>query len=224
MRTRSRRNERTDRRTGRVAGGPVGVGAGVAQRSPRPLQLQPGLDPLDRLDRVRAMSERREPQIAFSARTESRSRRPDDVRLVQQLVEELPGVETARGLGPEVGRVAAAVDREPDAREAVPYDAGVVHVKVDGLPNLLLPVGGVDRGRSLLDHVRHAVELRGLAPEPERMDADRVARGRPALELLRHYREGTSRPGETRRLRKALELDGDLARAVDLEHRARHLG
>src|SRR5262249_58225684 len=99
------------------------------------------------VDRVGAMAERREPEIAFSARTESRSRRPDDVRLVQQLVEELPGVETARGLGPEVGRVLAAVHREPDAREAVLDDAGVVHVEVDGLANLLLPVRRVDDGR-----------------------------------------------------------------------------
>src|SRR5262245_42343380 len=129
------------------------------------------------------MAEGRQPKITLSARAESRPWRPNDVRLIQQLVEELPGVETARGLRPEVGRVTAAVHREPDAREAVADDAGVVHVEVDGLSNLLLPVGRVDRGRRLLDHVRHAVELGGLAPEPQRMDADRLAGCRPPLPL-----------------------------------------
>src|SRR5882672_3092602 len=75
--------------------------------------LQAGLDPRDRFFGGGAVAEAGQAEVAFAAAPEAGAGGADHVRLVQQLVEEAPGVEAGRRLHPDVGRVAAAVDREP---------------------------------------------------------------------------------------------------------------
>src|SRR5262245_53949699 len=176
----------------------LGRDAETRRTGRRRLQLQPGLDALDGFHGLRALTEGGEPEIAFAARTETGPGRSDHVRLVEQLVEELPGAEAGGGLRPDVRRVSAPVDGEADGAEPFADDAGVLHVEVDGLPHLLLSVGRVYGGRGLLDDVGDSVELGGLTAEPERVHAHRLAARRAPRELLRDHRERAARPREPR--------------------------
>src|SRR5439155_14392873 len=228
LRRRSRRSKRRSRRSRRsktpltARGGLDGPLRDLPQnrlrgRSPRSngdysdarraLEREAGLDPLDRLFGFGPPTERGQADITLAARPEPRARRGDDVRLAEELVEEVPRAEPGRRLHPDVRGVLAAVDHEAGGFESLPDDPGGLHVEVDRRANLASARVGVDgRGRPL-DDVGHAVELRRLAPEPKRVETHPLAGGVPAHEVLRNDSEGAARPGEARRLRETAELD-----------------
>src|SRR5258706_15585173 len=61
---------------------------------------------------VFARVERADPHVAFAAFAETGAGRADDLRLVEQQIEKLPGV--AAGIDPDVRRVVAADAFEPE--------------------------------------------------------------------------------------------------------------
>src|SRR5688572_25588470 len=75
------------------------------------------LDPRDRLLDVRARVERGEAEVALAGRAEARTRSTDDLRLVQQRVEELPGRGAIARAQPDIRSVDAAEHREAGAAE-----------------------------------------------------------------------------------------------------------
>src|SRR5262245_60242534 len=160
--------------------------------------LEARADPLDGFLRLVAAAERGEPEVALAARAEADARGSDDVGLGEQPIEEVPGAEAGRCLDPDVRGVLPAVDLIARRAEPVADDARVLHVKVDRCADFLAPLVGVAGGGAALDDVRDAVELGGLPPEPERMQAGRLAAGGTSLELFRHDGERAACAGEPR--------------------------
>src|SRR5882724_3530220 len=153
----------------RAPPGPRGRRTPQAPPPARPaarLASEASLDAGDGFFGVGARAECRQPEVTLAARPEPRAGRPDDVRLAQELVEEIPRRLAGGHLDPDVGRVAAAVDGEAGALQAATDDLRVLHVEVDQAPYLALSLVRVDGGGGLLDDVRHAVELRRLPAEP----------------------------------------------------------
>src|SRR3989475_5145486 len=202
------------------AGGSPG-GHGDYSAAGGALKREGGLDPLDRLFGFGPPTERGQADITLAARPEPRARRGDDVRLAEELVEEVPRAEPRRRLHPDVRRVLAAVDHEAGGLESLPDDPGVLHVEIDRRANLASARVGVDRRGRPLNDVGYAVELRRLAPEPKRVETHPLAGGVPTHEVLGNDGEGAARPGEARRLRETAELDRDVACALDLVDRVR---
>src|SRR3954471_20347039 len=88
-------------------------------------------DAADRFVDVRARVERRQPEVALACRAKPRTGRADDLRLLEQAVEELPRRQPARRAEPDVGRVDATEDRETRRGQAFAQQARVLHVERD---------------------------------------------------------------------------------------------
>src|SRR5207253_3021035 len=144
--------------------------------------------------RLVAPAECGQSHVALAARPEPGTRRGDDVRLAEEPVEEVPRAEPPGRLDPDGRRVLPAIGPEPRRLEPLPDDPGVLHVEIDRRPDLAAPLVGVDGGGPALDDIGHAVELRRLAPEPERVEAHRLAGAVAAHEALGHDGERASRP------------------------------
>ena len=197
------------------------------QRAPRRAPsslLQILLDPLHRLNHILAMAEGRQAEVPFPARAETDAGRADHVAFVQQLVEELPAGQVARGLEPDVRGIHAAEDRHAGFRQAFTDDAGVLHVIIDDLLGLLPPLVGVDRSGGALDRVGGAVELGGGAAQPELVEAVLLAAGRGAHDLFRYDHQAAADAGEAGGLGERAELDGALLGPFDLVDGVRNIG
>ena len=79
-----------------------------------------------------------------SALPEAGAGRTDDLRLVQQQVEELPRV--AAGVDPDVGRVVAADARQAELRHRLADELRVAEVEIGERARLLLALRGEDGG------------------------------------------------------------------------------
>src|SRR5207249_12093137 len=140
---------------------PLAVRKGVRSLgAAAPSAGEAGLDAVDGFFRGGPAAESREAEVALAARTEARAGCPDDVGLVQELVEEVPRGPAPRSLHPDVRGVPRAIHGEPGRLKPFANDACVLHVIVHQRGHLLLALAGVGRGRGALDHVRDAVELR----------------------------------------------------------------
>src|SRR3569623_1660121 len=88
-------------------------------------------DAADRFLDVRARVERAEAEVALACRTEAGAWRLVHLRLVEQLVEEVPRRRAVRRAQPHVGRVHTAEDREARGGEALADQPRVLHVERD---------------------------------------------------------------------------------------------
>ena len=115
----------------------------------------------------------------------------------------------------------AAKDREARRRETLAEQARVLHVELDLRVGLREAGGRVRRRRTLLHDVRRAIELRGVASRPQRIERDSLALGIETGDAFRHDHERAAQAGEARALREAAQLQRDLLRPRDLVDRAR---
>ena len=134
------------------------------------------------------------------------------VGVVEQSVEEVPGVLAVGRRYPDVGRVLAAIDRQSEEGEALADELGVLHVVLDGGAHLLLTLGCEDGFSATLGDVAGTVELAALATVPERVEACAVV----GLQFLGDDGVAAAHAGESSGLREAAELDGALLRALNL--------
>src|SRR5665647_2506126 len=68
------------------------------------------LQPLHRFQNVFSFSECREAEISFTGRSEARSRCSNHIRLIEQMVEKLPGGKPVFGFHPYIGCINSAED------------------------------------------------------------------------------------------------------------------
>src|SRR5690606_6692745 len=103
--------------------------------------------------------------VAFAAGAEAGAGGADDLGLVEELVEEGPGI--GAGVDPDVGGVVAADAAVAEAGHGVADEFRVGHVVGDLLFDLGLAGLGVYGGGGLLHGVGDAVELGRVAAVPE---------------------------------------------------------
>src|SRR5688572_20148923 len=88
-------------------------------------------DSADRFLDVRARVEARQPEVALAARTKARARSADDLRLIEQAIEELPRRRATLRPQPDVRRVHAAEHGEAGSRQTLAEEARILHVERD---------------------------------------------------------------------------------------------
>ncbi len=156
-----------------------------------------------------------EPEETFAVFAEPGARRADDPGLLQQQVEEVPALHPAGALHPDIGGVFAAGVADAEGIEGVREDLGVLAVVVDVRSRLGLALLGEDRFRAALDDIGDAVELGGLAAEPETVQL------RPLPdERLRDDGVAAAGAGETGGLGEGAKLNRHFLRPFDLVDRA----
>ena len=171
---------------------------------------------------VLARIERGDADVALTALAESGSGRRDNVRFVEELVEEVPAV--ALDVHPEVGGVGAADHVVAELEKCFLDDLGVFEVEVDDGLGLSLAFGRMDCFRAALSDVAAAVELGGLAARPEGTHLDSLAVSRVSHEFLGNDRVAATDAGEARRLRVAAEFDCTFTRTFALVDRVGDAG
>ena len=182
------------------------------------------LDTLDGAQRVFAVAEGREAEIAFATGTETGTRRANDVDLLQQEVEEVPGFHVVRRLEPDIRGVDAAVDLETGLGQTLPNDAGILEVVADELLDLFLAFFRIDGCGTALDNVCRTIEFRRVAAVPELVVLDAAAIRGLARDRVRDDRVAAARARESGRLGERTEFDGDILGARDLIDRRRPVG
>src|SRR5215510_4651142 len=183
------------------------------------LLAEPAADAGDGFLDVRARVEGREPEVALAGRTEAGAGRADDLDLGEQAIEELPGAGAVARTQPQVGRVDATEHGEAGGAEALAQEPRILHVERDLLAGLGEPGGRVRCRRAALDDVGGAVELGRVAARPQRVERGARTVGRGAGDGLGDDQERAAHAGEAGPLGEAAQLDGTVARAVDLVER-----
>ncbi len=154
-------------------------------------------------------------EVAFALLAEAAARGNDDVGLVEEAVEDLPGGEAGGGFDPDIGGVGAAEDLEAGSAGSFDEDAGVAHIVVDEGADLLASAGGIECFGSALDEVADAVEFGARTSEPEGVQAARGAVEGGGLEGFGDDGEGAAQASEAADLGEAAEFDGAVAGAGD---------
>ena len=173
------------------------------------LRCQPGLF---------RVAEARQAEVTLTLCAKACARRTHNARMLQQMIEEIPGLHAAGALHPDIRAVFAS---------AVPYaglvqrgrdDGSIGPVVVDGCSGGFLPLLR-EHGRSRpLHNVRYAVVFRGLAAQPHGIEVQAAAHQR-----LRHYGIAAPRPRKARRFGKRTEFDGAGLGAVYLVDAVGHV-
>ena len=150
--------------------------------------------------RILAVAESREAEVALAAGTEACAWRADDIDFCEQLVEEVPRRHIIRGLEPDVRSIDAAIGFDAGRLKSFADDAGIFHVVADELFDLLLALRRIDSSSAALDDVGRAIELRRMAAVPELVELNKRAVSSAALDRLGDDRIAAARAGEAGRL------------------------
>src|SRR5205085_7122456 len=101
-----------------------------------------------------------EAQIPFATCAEPAPGCADDVRVIQQVIEELPTAHGARGAQPDIRRVHSAENFVAASLQRFANEFGVGEIEFNELSRLLFAVLTVDRFGAALSDVGNAVEFR----------------------------------------------------------------
>ena len=101
-----------------------------------------------------------EAELPFTSRAEANPRRTNNLRVVQQIVEELPRIHATGALEPHVRGVVPTDGFDSASKQCVPDQRRIAQLVVKGFLDLHPTLRRVNRGCGLLHHVRCSIELR----------------------------------------------------------------
>ena len=110
--------------------------------------------------------------IALATGTEADTWRTDNIRTVEQSLEERPGAHAIGRAHPDIRRILTTIDLIAQFTQLGEHAVGIVHIVVDGLLDLLFALGSIDGLSSTLRDITRAIELRTLTAQPQLVQRD----------------------------------------------------
>ena len=154
-------------------------------------------DPLHRFDGVLPVTERCQPEVMLPGRSESGSRRTDDMCMVQKMIKEFPACHLSGRAQPDIRCVDASRYFIACRLQSVIDDSRIFHIVSDLRKNLPPPLFGVNRLSRALDDIRRPIVFGAMAPRPQRPQLRTFH-----LQFFRNHREAQTQSGESCCLRK----------------------
>ena len=136
------------------------------------LSFTPFLNTIECLVSLFMAVEGRKAHVTLATGTKADARRTDDIRTIEQCLEEGPRTHTIRGTHPDIWCILATVAFITQCTQTFQHALSVVHIIIDGGLDLLLTLRSINGLSSSLRDIARAIELRTLAAQPQLVQGD----------------------------------------------------